>query len=249
MEQWLSALRGYGSIGRAQALARSRRTASWNAGQQLIDAARPILASEAKRLQELLTKSRNHLAPLEDPFDLDLGLHRWLAAEREESYSDWLEWVVWQAKTADRIFKLFGLGRPPVELLKSEEPRVQRECCIPYGHIDQEGRLDLVIRFGTQALIVVEVKKGTADESDTDKHTGYRRWLNAQPYPQRQKHSVLLVVSAEEDLYQDFVVLSWADVCIEMRLLAINLRNEGHVAAAAMILAFVAAVEQNLLGF
>ena len=126
---------------------------------------------------------------------------------------------------------------------------MQRECCIPYGHIDHEGRLDLVIRFGTKAIIVVEVKKGDADESDTMKQTGYRRWLDDQPYPKKQKHPVLLVVSAEEEVYQDFDVVSWGDVCIEMRRLAIDLKNEGRVAAAAMILAFVAAVEQNLLGF
>ena len=59
---------------------------------------------------------------------------------------------------------------------------------------------------------------------------------------------VFLATSAEEET-EDF--LSWADVCIEMRLLAIDLCKERdpQLMAAAMVLAFVAAVEQNLLGF
>jgi hypothetical protein len=249
MKKWPSLLRAWAGIGVGLAAVQSGRKASWDAMQRLIDAARPKLVAEAKRLQELMTASRELLAPLEDPFDLDMGLHRWLAVEREEAYSDWLEWVVQQASGPDQIFKLFDLEPPPPGLLTSDKPKVQREYCIPYGHIDQEGRLDLVIRCDDQALIVVEVKKGDAEESDTTKHTGYRRWLEQQPCPKEQKHSLFLAVSAEEEAYEDFVFLSWETACINMRRFAITLRNEHRVTTAALVLAFVAAVEQNLLGF
>ncbi len=249
MKKWPSLLHAWAAIGVGLATVRSRRQANWGATQRLIDAARPKLAAESKRLQELMKASQKRLAPLADPLDLDMGLHRWLAAEREEAYSDWLEWIVRQANTANQIFRLFDLEPPTAGLLPSDKVMVQREYCIPYGHIGQEGRLDLVIRCDGHALIVVEVKKGDAEESDTTKHAGYRRWLDEQHYPKEQKHSVLLAASAEDEVYEDFVFLSWETVCINMCRFAIDLRNEGRVTSAALVLAFVAAVEQNLLGF
>jgi hypothetical protein len=176
IERWPILLRTWASIGADLAVSPSYREADWNALARVIDAAAPKLAEEAKQLKQLLIKSRKSLVPLKDPFDLDLGLHRWLDAEREEAYSDWLAWVVQQAGTPHRVFKLFGLGKPPA-LLESQHLHVERESCIPYGHLDQEGRLDIEIRYGGQAIIVVEAKKGGAEGADTGKHTGYKRWL------------------------------------------------------------------------
>lgn len=215
--------------------------------ERLIQSARPKLAADARRLQELLAESRKRLAPLNEPFDLDLGVHRWLRGQREEAYSDWLEWVAREAGTPRRLFRLFGLGRPPDALDESSVPHLQRECCVPYGHADHEGRLDLVIRCGRKAIIVVEVKTTTAEESDTVKHQGYQRWLREQDYP--FKDSVLLAVSGEEEIYDEFRFLSWSNVCIEMRRLAVDFCKEGRLSVAALTLAFAAAVEQNLLGF
>jgi len=132
-------------------------------------------------------------------------------------------------------------------VLECHEWEVQRECWVPYGHTDQEGRLDLVIRFGDKALIVVEVKKEDAEGVDTDKHCGYNRWIDEQNYP--HKYAVLLATSAEEEAYEEFSFRSWATVCVEMRRLAIDICKGGRVTTAAIVLAFVAAVEQNLLGF
>jgi hypothetical protein len=107
-------------------LALSRSPPTWDAAQRLINAARPKLEQDAKLLKELLDQSRKLLDPLEDPFDLDFDLHRWLAIDREEAYSDWLAWVVRQAKTAERVFTLFGRELPP-GLPASQEARVDRE--------------------------------------------------------------------------------------------------------------------------
>ena len=183
---------------------------------------------------------------MEDPFDIDLGLHRWLKDEREEAYSDWLEWVVRQMPGPKQVFELFNLD-PPKAVLECHEWEVQRECCVPHGHPDQEGRLDLVIRIGDTAIIVVEVKKGDAEGADTAKHAGYNLWIDEQNYP--HKYAVLLAVSAEEEVYENFSFCSWATVCVEMRRLAIDICINGRVMVAAMVLAFVAAVEQSILGF
>jgi hypothetical protein len=241
-------LRKWASLGADLVARRSRRVPTWDAATRLIEAAHPKLQADAKRLQTLLAESRRLLFPLEDPFDLDLGLHRWLEADREEAYSDWLEWVVRQANRADRVFKLFGLEFP-AELPASQLVTVKRECCIPYGHIEQEGRLDLVIRLDPHAIIVVEIKKGDAEESDTAKQAGYKQWLDEQhQYPKGQRYSIFLAASANEEEYEQFKPLLWETVCIQMRRLAIELKQK-QVAIAAMTLAFVAAVEQNLLGY
>jgi hypothetical protein len=129
----------------------------------------------------------------------------------------------------------------------SHDLAIRRECCVPEGHIDHEGRLDLVIRFGSRAIIVIEVKTGHADTADTAKQKGYLRWLRRQRQP--AKEAVLLAVSAEEQEYDGFVFVAWQDVCIEMRRLGVEMIKDDRKMAAAMVLAFVAAVEQNLLGF
>jgi hypothetical protein len=248
VQQWPSLLRAWASIGADLRASRFRPAVDWNGARRMMDAVRPKLDADAERLEKLLRESRRRFAPLEDPFDVDLGLHRWLDAEREEAYSDWLAWVVLQAKTASRVFRLFGLQPPPDDLLERQSIEVQRECCVPYGHIDHEGRLDLVIRYGDRAMIVVEVKKGGAEAADTAKHTGYKVWLEQQDC--LHKCSILLAVSAEEEMYESFSFLSWGELCIEMRVLATVLKDKPQsTLAAAMVLAFVAAVEQNLLGF
>lgn len=207
------------------------------------------LAVDAERLRECLTQTRERLAPLEDPFDTDFGLHRWLEEDREEAYSDWLQWVVRQARSPADVFRLFNLGALPEDVAGCKAFEVRRECCIPSGHEDRAGRLDLVIHFEDKAIVVVEVKKGDADEADTRKQSGYNQWLKEQNYPDKRKYSVLLAVEADHDTYEDFRFVSCASLSVEMRRLAVELCREKRVTTAAMVLAFVAAVEQNLLGF
>ena len=225
---------------------RSRNVPNWDSVRRMIDVAREKLVGDRDRLRDLLDESRKRLAPLEDPFDVDLGLHRWLGAEREEAYSDWLEWVVRHMPGPKQVFALFGLA-PPETVLQCKEWEVQREWCVPHGHPDHEGRLDLVIRFSDRAIIVVEVKKGDAGDADTTKQCGYGLWIDEQSYPSKDR--VLLAASADEAVYDGFPFCSWANVCIEMRRCAVEFCKEGRVMVAAMVLAFVAAVEQNLLGF
>ena len=90
----------------------SRDVPIWDPVRRMIDVAGEKLAGDRERLRNLLDESRKRLAPLEDPFDVDLGLHRWLEDEREEAYSDWLEWVVRQMPSSKQVFEVFDLSRP-----------------------------------------------------------------------------------------------------------------------------------------
>ncbi|HEV3144994.1 MAG TPA: hypothetical protein VGZ47_13975, partial [Gemmataceae bacterium] len=145
-----SILRTWAELGAQLAEQRVAAPVDWASLHRIIAVARLKLAGDAERLRHVLDESRKMLHPLEEPFDVDLGLHRWLDSEREEAYSDWLEWVIFQAKNPKQVFALFHL-QPPASVLECEF-QIQRECCIPYGHTDHEGRLDLVIRFAGTAI-------------------------------------------------------------------------------------------------
>lgn len=232
----------------APAQMRCALTFDWTAAQPFIAAAQDKLAFDANKLRDLLEASRARLKPLEEPFDLDLGVHRWLAGEREEAYSDWLEWAVRQIREPSQVLRLFGISLPAeAGKLTTDSFEVQREVAVSYGHADRTGRLDLVIRYGRTLLVVIEVKKTGADEADTMKHEGYARWVREQNYP--KTISILLATDAVSAEYGTFQFSSWAKVCVELRRLAPLLAREWRVTVAALMLAFVGAVEQNLLGF
>jgi len=238
-------LRSWAALGRQLAHA-PRQTPSWAPVQRIATAAVAFFARERERVAELLKQSDAKLAPLTDPLSLDLGLHRWLAADREEAYSDWLAWAVQQLTDPRDVFALFSTDAPP----GSESwnpPEVTREYPVPTGHEDRSGRLDLVIRYPNRALLVVEVKLGSADDADTAKQEGYAKWIKAQPEPFRS--SVLLATDAVEvESDGGFAFVSWEHVCRRFRRLALKHITAHRVSVAALTLAFVAAVEQNLLG-
>src|SRR4051812_41890360 len=96
----------------ARQVRRPLHKGSWEAVKKLIAVAQAKQAVDAQRLRALLEESNKLLDPLADPLTLDLGLHRWLAGEREEAYSDWLQWVVQQLGRPDRVFRLFSLPLP-----------------------------------------------------------------------------------------------------------------------------------------
>lgn len=220
---------------------------SWDVFKRLIPSATEKLRGDAERLRSLLKQSRTLFAPLDEPFDTEMGLNRWLGASREEAYSDWLAWVFQQVGSARRVFDMLQLPFPK-NIAPASAYEVARDCCIPFGHDEREGRLDLVIRFGQEAIVVVEVKKGDADGADTLKQRGYVRWLNSQRV--RHKHQVLIANSGEQELYENFQFVSWSSLCVEMRLLALEfVEAESQLNTAALTLGFVSAVEQNLLGF
>ena len=106
-EYYVATLRQWAEWGRAFASRRAPRP-DWSAVDALISAAKPRLKEDARDLRELLDRSRNRLK-MTDPLVCDLGVHRWLSAEREESYSDWLAWALERLKDAAAVLRLLGI--------------------------------------------------------------------------------------------------------------------------------------------
>jgi hypothetical protein len=216
----------------------------------MVDAAKETLKVEARRLRGFLEESDRQLQPWGDPLTVDLGMHRWLADDREEAYSDWLAWVIEQIKLPELAFRLFDVPYPSRSSGLSIAPTVRRELVVPFGHAGHGGRLDLFIDYKGLPLLVVEVKKEDAEQADQGKQEGYRRSLE-EKHPDRALCPILLVTSAEEATSEgDFVVRTWGEVCVQLRRMAAGeLKHRVPPLALALILAFVAAVEENLLGF
>ncbi len=244
-------LRQWGHLGAMITAARQQWRGDWTPVQRIIQAAQEPLLLESERLRGLLQRSNALLAPLADPLLTDFGVHRWLATAREEVYSDWLKWIVEQLQTPEYVFRLFGIDDPTAIALCQQTPlTVKREVPVPQGHDGQSGSLDLVVRYGGQALIVVEVKMTDAEAADTDKQQGYMEWIKEQPEPKEHQHPILLVVEAAKEDYKGFAPKRWPSLCVVLRQIAQAFCKEPQrLVLAAMILAFVGAVEQHLLSF
>jgi hypothetical protein len=247
-------LRTWAELGRAMRCARGKANASWAPVSRLISVARDKLTDDSKYLRELLAKSRSDFDPLDDPFNVDMGVHRWLAENREEAYSDWLEWIVKQIDSAESICRMFGLDKCSDAASWDSPTSVKREEVIDRGRPGHAGRLDVIVRFGKQAIILIEVKKGRAEDADRSKHPGYCKWLHDQE--ELEQHAVLLatenvlpLATESEPTKNDcFKFVPWRSVCLFLRRLASGYAKSHNCIIGAMILGFVGAVEQNLLG-
>lgn len=220
----------------------------------IVDAARGLWKVQSDRLRDLLNQSHESLQPFGDPFGTDFGAHRWLSSSREEVYSDWLAWIVEQIKDPRQIFAMFGIDESLAEDCHGGVVAVDREVWVPKGHPGRSGRLDLVIKFAGVPRAVIEVKRGSADEprADTGKHIGYMDWLKEWPNLgniQAQDRAILLALDGKKKKYDGFQLQRWSDVCVALRRIVPRLRADRGLLTAAMILAFVSAVEQNLMRF
>jgi hypothetical protein len=110
--------------------------------------------------------------------------------------------------------------------------------------------LDIVLTFEDKALFVVEVKKETAEGGRTGKQKGYSQWVTRECRSRDlvQIPSVLLITDAETEAYHDFQAVQWKDVCLRLRQMMPRFIKEHSHIKAAMMLAFISAVETNLLG-
>jgi hypothetical protein len=200
------------------------------AAEKDADAATQILGALLKN------SSANAFPGLGDPLETDFGVHRWLKGAREESYSDWLAWIIDRQAKAERILPLFGIE---AGVLAGKTCLADREVCTP------QGRLDLVVNRGERAVLAVEIK--TSSEPDEEQLDRYLAWLK-----QRRDSLglVLLAIDLPEGLGPGgWSFCSWRDVSVRLRGWASIWLREGRPMYAAMTLAFCGAVEQNLLGF
>ncbi len=184
-------LRHWAELGRISSALKPKRRASWESVNRMIDAARAVRLAEAAKLRHLLLESNNRLAPLSDPLLSNFDLRRWLAEEREEVYSDWLEWVVKQLPTLGDVLYVLGVLEPEgiaSEVLSTFSTK--REMFVKLPHWESWKRLDLVIRCEGRVLGLIEVKKRSAEQADTAKQEEYFEWGKQEP--ERHKYYVLL---------------------------------------------------------
>jgi hypothetical protein len=218
-----------------------------NVLQDLVGAARRHSTAAIEEFQNIVQRSAALIPTLGEPLvALDFREHRWVGGQREEAYSDWLQWICANAEPIE-VLQIFRVDSPDMVLACTGSSRtITRERRVPYGHEGAGGRLDLEIQLGDAALIVVEVKLSEAESADNEKNLGYFLSVETK-HPELLKAYVILVIDAEKDDYHGFRPCRWAATCIRLRLIAARLCLRGEHLRAAMILGFVAAVEQNVL--
>ena len=232
-----------------------QRTSSWESARWMIDALKNRAEPGAARQRRYLRQSNETLRPLGEPLLIDFGLHRWLKEEREEAYSDWLAWIVAQlSDTPELVFQLFGIRKSapkgagcPLTIV------VDRETPVRLVPEENWKRLDLLIKvkYGMsevdRELYIIEVKVTDPESADTDKQKHYYEWLQRQPEIERRE-AVLVALEGKEDDYERFRLLTWPTLCIELRKIIRTVLLKEKPIVAALALAFVGAVEQNLWG-
>jgi len=219
----------------------------WSAVEILIEAAQPRLLEDSKALRELLERSTDQLKS-SDPFLCDLGVHRWLEADREESYSDWLAWVMEQLNQASVILRVLHVQDPKFVATSEGQPyRVEREAGVKEGCPGSSGRVDLVVHFGDPEVAVLGVEVKTFDEN-YEKQRGYVQSLR------KFCPRVECVLVAKYDVPQDrlfgFKLRTWENLSVALRqVIAGYIHSHGANPISTMMLGFVGAIEQNLLGY
>jgi hypothetical protein len=226
-------------------LSRPLPTIDWKAADDMAKATFAWRRFLSDRMRSIMQRSNRRLAPLGDPLSVDFGAHRWLADDREESYSDWLAWIVGELKKPNLVFELLGIekGGAVSSARSAKFCAPDREVWI----LDGTRRLDLVIRYEAAVLIVIEVKVSGADSAETAKQEDYFDWMKTRPEP--FKYGILVAKEAREKEYSKFRFVAWADVCVRLRRMAPEIYSSKSPIVAAMVLAFVGAVERNLLGY
>lgn len=187
-------------------------------------------------LENAIAASNAELSPLSDPLKLNLGEHRWLSDDREESYSDWLAWILQGMSGADEILPLFGLG----DDCARREPgkgSIRRE--LP----SEWGRTDVVVRFGDRGLFIIEVKVGPTGKDLFDQLKRYEEWACNQGVAQKL-FALLGTVKPAHDI-GSFVFTDWRTLCRRLRRYANAVKGSDLLRAAA-ILIFCGAVEENV---
>jgi hypothetical protein len=217
---------------------------SWLGALEFIRNCKAMSEAAVAPLGQLYKDSNLRLSPLADPLNVLFFLHRQLSSSREEAYSDWFQWVLKQVADTGLLGRILA-SENPERFANTHEPiLVDREVCVKKGHIGHTGRLDVVIKRGSAWLAVIEVKTQAYAESDLGKHEGYLGSGSSS----ETEFIFLAVDEADSDL-KGFRFLSWADVCVTLRVIAPRLLAPERILGTALILAFVGAVEQNLLGF
>jgi hypothetical protein len=236
-EKCTRVMKAWGKIG--QYIEKSQRNVDWTPVGKIIEASEKFFTEERGVLADVLKHSNERLGDL-DPFSVDLGGHRWLKEEREEAYSDWLKWVLEQLRKPALVGQVFGIKKNRL-LAMQGSLKVCRETRI----ISEEMKLrrtDLDIWYGTKRAVRVEVKIRDAGYLDL------QQLMDQENHPEHFLHYIFLVRSGSLEGYKvKFEIRYWKDVCLNLRRMMPRLSLV--FMQKAMIMAFVGAVEQNILKF
>lgn len=239
LEQWAE-------WGKAYAPARASRP-DWSAVVALIEAVEPRLREDSRDLRELLDSSTNRLK-LTDPLLSDLGVHRWLVKDREESYSDWLAWVLERLGNARVVLRVLGVQNPQfVSTCDRQSYWVEREAQVEEGWLGSEGRIDLLIHFGEPEVAMLGVEVKTTDEN-YEKQRGYIKSLRK--LCRRAEGVLVAIPDVPRDRLFGFGLRKWQDLGMALRrAIAEYVQSHDDLTMAAMMLGFMGAIEQNLLDY
>jgi hypothetical protein len=202
---------------------------------------RNFILQRKRDLENLLRESDRRLEPFADPLSGDLSMSFLLSREREESYSAVLEWLIHRVPAND-VAKVFGLGDSGTD--QSTAWETVREYPVRRG--DETGRLDLVLRCNRRCYLVIEVKTKPYIKDDLEKHELYCYAMGKAP----DMCDAERVFLAQNDLGMDlrgFRFLSWWKVCLGLRQSSRSVIKTKSSGEAALFLALLGAIEQNLL--
>jgi hypothetical protein len=205
--------------------------------RRMIEAASRDARAATDRLDGLFASTETLYPGIGDPLStkLDIGSNRWLARDYENSYSDWLAWIIEREDDPSRVLPLFGLANAqnvPGKWI------VEREVPTAFG------RLDLLISNPQLGLLCVEVK--TESEPGPDQLERYANWLAGK----QSLGLILLAIDQPEDdsPSEKHRFCPWKHVALSLRTWASAwLREPGRLYDAVMTLTFCGAVERNLL--
>jgi hypothetical protein len=216
------------------------QTISWKPVEQIINEAKPLQEYARKEFKRLLDESNEQLDPLKDSFKIDYGVHRWLKSKREEVYSDWLAWILEQIKNEPKeILKLLNCDQ---NTQFNGVVEIKREKSFAATDGD-DGRLDIEVCSGTAVHLIIEVKTHEPNQVELKKQ------LQKQKRSCKANQYIILAPSIEYDDIQGWTPITWKTLCIALRNMAVEMVQEKRISEAAMVLSFVGAVEQNILGF
>lgn len=204
----------------------------------MIAAADPHLIEEARELHGLL-KNWSEKFGMSDPFLNDLGAHRWI--DKETSYSDWLAWVLERLEPS-AVLEVLNV-KPRFKARQAGKCQVQRESQIDKLYID------LLIRFERKPGYVIGVEVKT-DDKQYAKQEYYLKSLRTR-YGKNMRCIIITRYPIHKDCRYGFTPRPWREVALALRknIVEYSQKNNDNHIITAMMLGFVAAVEQNLLEF
>jgi len=222
--------------------------------ERIANAFRKLAKTEQDHITRLLEIADQRLAPFSDPLRLPFRGNRWLdlGREREESYSNWLAWLLERTESAEEVLHILNLDHADfAESVHDKKPKVYRELQFQSANGELK-RLDIIIEFGQRAILLVEVKVRELEAAGGAENLPvYRDWLESRISDPRGRLAILLVPTPMESPCPGWQVRSWGQVSLKLRLQARQCAasSPNRRLLSAMLLCFSSAVEQNVLRY